>query len=547
MLQDLGLIFPAPSAPLAKGAEATGHTDFWDEIGETPPSEDAPVDMVDLTQLVAAAIVPQRADAALAAFMARESLPVGGDVTAATFRDNTGKGSTNLEPDDAQPVAPSDGPTLTFAKTDPPVVIERPVEAEGAPDAGVPPGIANRQEGDRVSADLIQTIGADVAGEHMPDAKQPEIVRMAFAGSEPEVKDLGPFETGSTRPDPHRGHPEKAQPSDLGDGPEARSVEAPVFAKTVVAAPRIALNLQTPASVTDADLLPVPLVELVLVSRASAPADLGAMAGPDTLTAGQGSGKTDVPRQVLVAPHAPPPKEPPVVLARTAVLVADHVAPNVEPVPVSASSTSPPEGAADEILPGVETPFDQRISSLLPALIARLAVAESWADMAPISAGSGSTILMPPNDALQRSGGHHAPVRWPELNQPDLMVTLGASSEQSGGIELTLQPETLGRMRFDMRQDEAGLSITLSAEEPETVELMRRHLPELVAELKSAGIQASSLSFGAWGDGRQPQHAQHLRDAPDLADQGEAWLPPPPVVGMHQTPASSSQELNLRL
>jgi hypothetical protein len=127
------------------------------------------------------------------------------------------------------------------------------------------------------------------------------------------------------------------------------------------------------------------------------------------------------------------------------------------------------------------------------------------------------------------------------------MVTLGASSEQSGGIELTLQPETLGRMRFDMRQDEAGLSITLSAEEPETVELMRRHLPELVAELKSAGIQASSLSFGAWGDGRQPQHAQHLRDAPDLADQGEAWLPPPPVVGMHQTPASSSQELNLRL
>ena len=38
-----------------------------------------------------------------------------------------------------------------------------------------------------------------------------------------------------------------------------------------------------------------------------------------------------------------------------------------------------------------------------------------------------------------------------------------------GRIELTLSPETLGRVHFDMRPDATGLSITLSAERPETL------------------------------------------------------------------------------
>lgn len=77
--------------------------------------------------------------------------------------------------------------------------------------------------------------------------------------------------------------------------------------------------------------------------------------------------------------------------------------------------------------------------------------------------------------------------------------------EGSGRIELTLAPETLGRVHFDMRPDANGLSITLSAERPETLELIRRHLPDLLAELRQAGVQAGTLSFGTFGEGQHPR------------------------------------------
>lgn len=87
--------------------------------------------------------------------------------------------------------------------------------------------------------------------------------------------------------------------------------------------------------------------------------------------------------------------------------------------------------------------------------------------------------------------------------------------EGSGRIELTLAPETLGRVHFDMRPDANGLSITLSAERPETLELIRRHLPDLLAELRQAGVQAGTLSFGTFGEGQHPPNEHRHGPEPD--------------------------------
>lgn len=72
-----------------------------------------------------------------------------------------------------------------------------------------------------------------------------------------------------------------------------------------------------------------------------------------------------------------------------------------------------------------------------------------------------------------------------------------------GRIELTLTPETLGKVHFDMRPEGGSLSIVLSAERADTLDLMRRHLPDLMAELKQAGIQAGSFSFSSWNEGQR--------------------------------------------
>jgi hypothetical protein len=73
-------------------------------------------------------------------------------------------------------------------------------------------------------------------------------------------------------------------------------------------------------------------------------------------------------------------------------------------------------------------------------------------------------------------------------------------------IELVLTPEDLGSLRFEIQPKGDELLITLSAERPETRDLMRKHSADLLAELREAGFQGGTLSFGEWSD-RQPDQS----------------------------------------
>lgn len=101
--------------------------------------------------------------------------------------------------------------------------------------------------------------------------------------------------------------------------------------------------------------------------------------------------------------------------------------------------------------------------------------------------------------------------------------------EKPTQITLVLSPEKLGSVRFDMNPVGDGVQIVLSAERPETLDLMRRHAFELMAELKQAGYQSSTLSFGQWqhqGQGdASASVAPHLRKEPALE---VPTLPPQP-------------------
>ncbi len=111
----------------------------------------------------------------------------------------------------------------------------------------------------------------------------------------------------------------------------------------------------------------------------------------------------------------------------------------------------------------------------------------------------------PRSEIHESVGQRHAPAT--PLRQ--VVETLAAQPvDVPGRIELTLTPETLGKLHFDMRPEGGGLSIVLSAERADTLDLMRRHLPDLVAELKQAGIQAGSFSFSSWNEGQRAQTPQ---------------------------------------
>lgn len=76
---------------------------------------------------------------------------------------------------------------------------------------------------------------------------------------------------------------------------------------------------------------------------------------------------------------------------------------------------------------------------------------------------------------------------------------------QSGAVEITLNPEELGRVSMVLSGRDDGLHLTIAAERPETLDLMRRHLAVLEAEFKSLGFGDLSFDLGNSADkGQDP-------------------------------------------
>jgi hypothetical protein len=71
---------------------------------------------------------------------------------------------------------------------------------------------------------------------------------------------------------------------------------------------------------------------------------------------------------------------------------------------------------------------------------------------------------------------------------------------------LNLEPRELGKLSIRISMHEGQLAANLRAERSETLELLKKHLPELRAALAAAGIQTQSLELelGAQERGNQP-------------------------------------------
>ncbi|MBY6155414.1 flagellar hook-length control protein FliK [Vannielia litorea] len=76
-----------------------------------------------------------------------------------------------------------------------------------------------------------------------------------------------------------------------------------------------------------------------------------------------------------------------------------------------------------------------------------------------------------------------------------------------GPIELSLQPEELGRLKLSFSGGEAGLHVVIAAERPETLEMMRRHIDLLAQEMRRLGHEGAQFSF-AGGEGSFGQQMQ---------------------------------------
>lgn len=90
-------------------------------------------------------------------------------------------------------------------------------------------------------------------------------------------------------------------------------------------------------------------------------------------------------------------------------------------------------------------------------------------------------------------------------------------SKERSYIEIRLSPEELGKVRISLSPQEAGGAVSIIVERPETFDLMRRHVDQLLRELKSAGWSDFDLSLshqdsGNTGNSEKTEDVK-LRDA----------------------------------
>lgn len=105
---------------------------------------------------------------------------------------------------------------------------------------------------------------------------------------------------------------------------------------------------------------------------------------------------------------------------------------------------------------------------------------------------------------------------------------------------ITLRPEELGPVRFEISQSGDRLHITLYVERADALELMRRHGDQLLTDLRQSGFAQASLAFGDWSQRDSHPDAPPPDDAhtPALPDVSAAFVAPAP-------PASGRLDLRL--
>jgi hypothetical protein len=153
--------------------------------------------------------------------------------------------------------------------------------------------------------------------------------------------------------------------------------------------------------------------------------------------------------------------------AQTALTPEPEAAPRSDPQPVA--PTAPPLAAADmPTQPGDPLPEPD---------VDPFAVAEPAAPRAP----SGQIVQTAAKSAL------------PPQIMPHLTELATGRADQ---IDITLSPEELGKVRLAATQTENGIVLVIQAERPETLDLMRRNISDLLGDLQDLGFADINYSDG---------------------------------------------------
>lgn len=105
---------------------------------------------------------------------------------------------------------------------------------------------------------------------------------------------------------------------------------------------------------------------------------------------------------------------------------------------------------------------------------------------------------------------------------------LVAATPDSPETELLLAPEELGKLRFVFGQDDGALTILITAERPETLQLLRRNADALIQDLNQLGLTDATVDFGDRGS-RDRDHPAAKGDPSDTDPLAVQQVPAQPT------------------
>lgn len=112
----------------------------------------------------------------------------------------------------------------------------------------------------------------------------------------------------------------------------------------------------------------------------------------------------------------------------------------------------------------------------------------------------------------------------PQALAQQITAAIQARDAGKSTIDLRLAPEELGRVRLRLTSHEGVMTVTVVAERPETLDLMRRHVDALARGMLDVGYQEARFSF-AGQDQRESAARTKTQGAAPREEQGLALIP----------------------
>lgn len=116
-------------------------------------------------------------------------------------------------------------------------------------------------------------------------------------------------------------------------------------------------------------------------------------------------------------------------------------------------------------------------------------------------------------------------------------AAIQASTERS--FDIHLSPAELGKVRITLSPSDSGITVSILADRPETLDLLRRHSDLLAQDFRDLGYDSATFSFGGDPEGERggdrdqmtPDRSAHADEIDLVQEQEQSPGPTKPMIG----------------